>query len=212
MPSLFDPAVNAFFSSTLAAFLPLFVAINILGILPLFISFSEQMTEQSRRRLAFKAVSTAFVIAVAILFTGEILFSTLGITVNDLRVGGGLILLVLSISDLLFSDLRRRSPDDEEEDNHDIGIVPLGIPLTIGPAAITTIIVSQQQFGYGATLTALLLNLGLVLGAFVGGPVIMGFLGQNASKAIAKIASLFLAAISIAMIRGGIVGMLETLG
>jgi multiple antibiotic resistance protein len=204
--------VNAFFSNTLAAFLPLFVAVNILGILPLFISFSDHLTEQSRRKLAFKAVSTAFVIAVAILFTGEIIFSTLGITVNDLRVGGGLILLVLSISDLLFSDLKRRAPEDDAEENHDVGIVPLGIPLTIGPAAITTIIVSQQQFGYGATLTALLLNLGLVLAAFVGGPVIMSVLGRSASKAIAKIASLFLAAISVAMIRGGVVGMLETMG
>ncbi len=202
-------SVNVFFSDTLAAFLPLFVAVNILGILPLFISFSEQMTKQSRRRLAVKAVTTAFVVAVAILFTGEIIFNTLGITVNDLRVGGGLILLVLSTSDLLFSDLKRRSPSDEEEDtDHDIGIVPLGIPLTIGPAAITTIIVSQQQFGYIPTLTALFFNLSIVLVAFVGGPVIMGFLGRNASKAIAKIASLFLAAISVAMIRGGILGMI----
>ncbi len=203
-------SVDVFLSDTLAAFLPLFVAVNILGILPLFISFSDQMTEQSRRRLAVKAVTTAFIVAVAILFTGEIIFNTLGITVNDLRVGGGLILLVLSTSDLLFSDLKRRSPADEqeEEEDHDIGIVPLGIPLTIGPAAITTIIVSQQQFGYVPTLTALFVNLSIVLIAFVGGPVIMGFLGRNASKAIAKIASLFLAAISVAMIRGGILGMI----
>jgi multiple antibiotic resistance protein len=201
--------VDTFFSDTLAAFLPLFVAVNILGILPLFISFSEQMSEQSRRRLAVKAVSTAFVVAIAILFTGEVIFNTLGITVNDLRVGGGLILLVLSTSDLLFSDLRRRAPnDEEEEEDHDIGIVPLGIPLTIGPAAITTIIVSQQQFGYVPTLTALSFNLGLVLAAFIGGPVIMGFLGRNASKAIAKIASLFLAAISVAMIKNGVLGMI----
>ncbi len=203
--------MDVFLSDTLAAFLPLFVAVNILGILPLFISFSDQMTEQSRRRLAVKAVTTAFIVAVAILFTGEIIFNTLGITVNDLRVGGGLILLVLSTSDLLFSDLKRRSPADEsesEDEDHDIGIVPLGIPLTIGPAAITTIIVSQQQFGYVPTLTALFVNLAIVLIAFVGGPFIMSFLGRNASKAIAKIASLFLAAISVAMIRGGILGMI----
>ncbi len=71
---------------------------------------------------------------------------------------------------------------------------------------------SQQQFGYVPTLTALFANLALVLVAFIGGPVIMSFLGRNASKAIAKIASLFLAAISVAMIRGGIVGMIAANG
>ncbi len=188
------------------AFLPLFVAVNVVGILPLFIGLSEGMTGRQRRRLAIQAVVAAFGVAVLILFAGEYIFRTLGITVNDLRVGGGLILLVLSISDLLFSDLKRRAP--EHEAGQDVGIVPLGIPLVIGPAAITTIIVSEQNYGYPVTLAALTLNLLLVLTLFLGGPVVMRKLGANTSKAIAKVASLFLAAISVAMIRAGIVGML----
>ncbi len=195
-----------FLNDFLKAFLPLFVAVNVLGILPLFIGLTEGMTSRQRRTLAVQAVLAAFIVAVLILFAGEFIFRTLGITVNDLRVGGGLILLVLSISDLLFSDLKRRAPDGEA--GQDVGIVPLGIPLVIGPAAITTIIVSQQNYGYPATMASLTLNLLLVLVLFLGGPMIMRKLGANTSKAVAKVASLFLAAISVAMIRTGVVGML----
>ncbi len=195
----------------LESFLPLFVAINLPGILPLFISLTEGMTGAGRRHLAIQAVSTAFVVAVLILFAGQFIFSTLGITLNDLRVGGGLILLILSIVDLIFGDFRRRAPEETDEGPAavaDVGIVPLGIPLTIGPAAITTILVSQQGFGYLPTLVSLVANLLLVTLAFFFGPTLMAYLGQNASKAVAKVASLFLAAIAVAMIRAGIFGMI----
>ncbi len=190
----------------LEAFLPLFVAINLAGILPLFIGLTDGVSDGARRRLALQAVTTAFVVAVLILFAGEVIFRALGITISDLRVGGGLILLVLSITDLLFSDYRQRSPDGDEPVG-DLGIVPLGIPLTIGPAAITTILVSQQSYGYLPALVALVANLALVTVAFFYGPALLARLGANTSKAIGKVASLFLAAIAVAMIRAGVMGM-----
>lgn len=193
----------------LNAFLPLFVAMNLPGILPLFIGLSEGLTEHQRRTLATRAVITAFAVAVLILFAGEFIFKTMGITVNDLRVGGGLILLVLSISDLLFdSQKQRRVGDNADIDPSELGIVPLGIPLVIGPAAITTIIVSNSDYGWTITLASLVANLALVTVGFFFGPALIAKLGAATSKAIAKIASLFLAAISVAMIRAGILGMI----
>jgi multiple antibiotic resistance protein len=194
--------VNAF----LEAFLPLFVAVNVLGILPLFMGLTDGMTDTARRRLSVQAITTALAVAVAILFAGQLIFQVMGITLNDLRVGGGLILLVLSISDLIFGDLKRRAP----ESGGNVGIVPIGIPLIIGPAAITTILVSQANFGYIITLLALLTNLALVLAVFYFGPTLLARLGENTAKAVAKVASLFLAAIAVAMIRSGVVGMITT--
>lgn len=184
------------------------MAVNIAGILPLFIGLTAGMSARARRTLVVQAVSTAFGVAVLILFAGEVIFRTLGITLNDLRVGGGLILLILSIVDLIFSDYRRRAPASDGQTG-DLGVVPLGIPLIIGPAAITTILVSQQSFGYLPTLAALVANLVLVLIAFFWGPGLLERLGANTSKAVAKVASLFLAAIAVAIIRAGIVGMIE---
>ena len=199
----------------LESFLPLFVAINLPGILPLFIGLTEGRSPQARRRLIAVAGTTAFVVALLILFAGQVIFRTLGITVNDLRVGGGLILLILAITDLIFSDFKRRAPSDDGGDDGadaELAVVPLGIPLTIGPAAITTILVSQQSFGYLPTLASLVANLALVMLAFLFGPALMARLGASASKAVAKVASLFLAAIAVAMIRAGIFGMIAAGG
>src|SRR5688500_7827547 len=142
------------------SFLPLFVAINAPGIIPVYLAVTENLTAAQRRRLTFQAILTASLIAVLILFAGQLIFSLLGITVNDLRVGGGLILLVLSISNLLFGDFKRRDPsvaEGEGGDKASVGIVPLGIPLIMGPAAITSILVSREAFGYLPTLTSLIL-------------------------------------------------------
>lgn len=182
---------------------------NLPGVLPLFIGMTDGLTESARHKLILQALSTAFVVATVILFAGDVIFRTLGITVNDLRVGGGIILLVLSITDLIFGDYKRRAPSEgEDDDQSSQGIVPIGIPLTIGPAAITTILVSQSSFGYMPTLASLLANLTLVAFAYWFGPALLKKLGNGAAKAVAKVASLFLAAIAVAMIRAGILGML----
>ena len=194
-----------------AAFLPLFVALNIPGVLPLYIGMTEAMEARERRALLLRAMTVAVAVALMMLFAGEVIFRTLGITVHDLRVGGGLILLVLAISDLVFGELKNRrsgNGDLPAGGAHELAVVPLGIPLIIGPAAITTILVTQGQYGLVLTLASILVNMALVYGAFSVGPRLLARLGTGFSKAIAKIASLFLAAIAVAMIRAGIVGML----
>jgi multiple antibiotic resistance protein len=197
------------------SFLPLFVAVNVLGILPMYLGLTETMNAAERRRLTLLAVATATVIAVLILFAGQLVFSLLGITVNDLRVGGGLILLVLSISNLIFGDYRRRDPRQGEEeevtDVSEMGVVPLGIPLIMGPAAITSILVSREAYGYLPTTVSLVANMFLVFLALAFAPLIGRFMPSAVSRAVAKVASLFLAAISVALIRAGIVGMVAAL-
>jgi multiple antibiotic resistance protein len=202
------PAVDFNPDTFVSAFIALFVAMNTIGVLPIFMGLTEGMAPAARRNLVVQAISTAFAIALVILLTGQFIFETLGITVNDLRVGGGLILLVLSITDLLFSSDTRRSP----EEGTDLGIVPLGTPLTVGPAAITTILVLQRGAGYVPTLTALVANLAISFALFYFGPRLLAVVGTSATKAIAKVASLFLAAISVALIRVGVVGIVEALG
>lgn len=192
------------------SFLPLFVAINAPGIIPMYLGITEELSTAERRRLTFQAVVTALVIAVLILFAGQLIFSLLGITVNDLRVGGGLILLILSISNLIFGDFRRRDPTGGEPDAS-VGVVPLGIPMIMGPAAITSILVSRESFGYIPTLLSLSVNMLLVFLVLAFAPYIGRFVGPAVSRAIAKVASLFLAAISVALIRAGIVGMIDAL-
>ncbi|MEM1115438.1 MAG: MarC family protein [Bacteroidota bacterium] len=206
-----------FLGDLLGAFLPLFVAINIPGILPLYIGMTETYTPDDRRALLVRALAAALVLAVLMLFAGQVIFDTLGITLNDLRVGGGLILLVIAVTDLAFGDTKnrrggktsdRKKVEAAASEPVDLPVVPLGIPLIIGPGAITTILVTDGQFGWEVTLLSITLNMLLVFVAFTFGPALLRLFGPGTSKAIAKVASLFLAAISVAMIRAGITGML----
>lgn len=195
------------------SFLPLFVAINVLGIIPVYLAVTEDMTTTQRRRLTFQALLTASLIAVLVLAAGQLIFSLLGITVNDLRVGGGLILLMLSVSNLVFGDLRRRDPRNEEDEmeGSSVGVVPLGIPLIMGPAAITSVLVSRESYGYLPTLTSMVANMVLVYLTLAFSPWLGRILGPAVSRAVGKVSSLFLAAISVALIRAGVVGMVQAL-
>ena len=203
-----------FVTALIAAFLPLFVAINIPGILPLYIGMTETFSADNRRQLLVRALLAAAVLAVLMLFAGQVIFDTLGITLNDLRVGGGLILLVIAVTDLAFGDVKERRgggkkaraklKDHPVDERVDLPVVP----LIIGPGAITTILITDGQYGWIVTLAAIVINMALVFVSFTFGPAILKLAGRGTSKAVAKVASLFLAAISVAMIRAGILGMI----
>lgn len=192
------------FETFLLAFLPLFVAMDVLGTLPLFLGLTEGITEKRRKRLIIEATLTALVISIIFLATGKLLFSFLGITENDFRIAGGLVLLVLAINDLLFSsDTARKNPESS------VGVVPIGIPLIMGPAALTTILIIVDSYGYLWTLTSIALNLIIVWIVFWYADQVLKIMGKAGSRAIAKVASLFLAAIAVMMIRVGITEILK---
>jgi len=184
--------------SALLAFIPLFVAIDILGLLPIFLSMTDGMDEPRRRRLISQATFTALAVGIGFLFAGKALFHFMGITVNDFRIGGGIVLLVLSVRDLIFPS------DDSRVAGGDVGIVPIGIPLIIGPAVLTTILILVDTYGYIATIVALAMNLAIVWTAFRKSHIILRLLGASGAKGFAKISSLFLAAIAVMMIRLGV--------
>ncbi len=187
--------VNDFF----LCFLPLFVAIDVLGVLPLFISLTTGLQKHGRRTLVLEASFTALAVSMLFLVAGKGIFTFLGITLSDFRIGGGIILLVLSVNDLIFAhEQQRRDPGGS------VGVVPIGIPLIMGPAALTTILILVNSYGYFLTMLALIANLTLVYLVFNFSDFVNRLLGQAGSRVFSKVASLFLAAIAVMMIRVGI--------
>lgn len=181
------------------AFMPLFFAIDALGILPLFLSITGDALQADVKKILREAIFTAFAVSVVFLFAGKLLFHAFGITADDFRIGGGLVLLLVAILDLLFSNEgQRRSPGNE------MGVVPIGIPLIIGPAALTTIIISVDRHGIPITLMSLTINLLLTWIIFANSKYLSRILGRGGTRAFGKVASLFLAAIAIMMIRVGV--------
>ncbi len=185
------------------SFVPLFVAIDVLGILPIFISLTEGLSEKQRKKLAVESTLAALIVAVIFAVAGRPIFTFLGITITDFRIGGGIILLVLAITDLLFSTEERKKKETS------IGVVPIGIPLVIGPATLTTILLLVDTYGLLLTMFSIFINLILVLIVFANSGFVIKILGNAGSKAFAKVASLFLAAIAVMMIRVGLVEALK---
>jgi len=196
----------SFLSSILLSFIPLFVAIDVVGVVPVFLSLTEGLERSHKRRLVTDATLAALAISLVFLFGGRAIFSLLGITENDFRVGGGIVLLVLAVNDLIFSPLRQRSPETS------VGVVPIGIPLIIGPAALTTILILVDQYGYPVTIISLLGNLLLVWIVFRYADRIIRLMGEAGAKGFAKVASLLMAAIAVMMIRVGLTGMIASAG
>jgi multiple antibiotic resistance protein len=186
----------------LLSFIPLFVAIDVLGVVPLFLSLTNEMNPKQKKKLITEATLTALAVSVAFLFGGRMIFNYLGITENDFRVGGGIVLLVLAVDDLLFAAERGRTPGTS------VGVVPIGIPLIIGPAALTTLLIIVDSYGYLAAVISLLVNLFVVWLIFRNSPFVMRCLGEGGSKAFAKVAALFMAAIAVMMIRVGLTAMI----
>ncbi len=182
----------------------MFVAIDSLGIVPLYLGLTEKVSPLEKNKLVLKATLTAFVICVAFLFIGNALFNFLGITVNDFRIAGGIILLIISINDLLFYSSRVRDvqPDD-------VGVVPLGIPLIAGPAVLTTMLILMNESGKTYVIVSLVLNLVINYFALRYANLVKKILRDAGSKAFAKVASLFLAAIAVMMIRVGIMNSIK---
>ncbi len=187
----------------LLSFIPLFVAIDIIGTVPIFLGYTHGIEGKKIRKLVLEALITAFIVANLFLISGNLILTFLGITIDDFRIAGGIILLILSITDILSSAESRRNP------NTDIGIVPLGVPLIMGPAALTTIIILVNNYGYFATIISMALNLFIVGIILFNARWLIKLIGDGGAKAYAKLSSLFLAAIAVMMIRVGVVHIIS---
>lgn len=186
------------FHTLLMALVPIFVSIDALGSVPLFLGMTEGMETRARRRLITEATLTAATVALIFVVSGKLIFSLLGITENDFRIGGGIVLVVMAVTELLFPDETRRDPEAS------VGIVPIGIPLIMGPAALTSIIIVTDTYGYWLAMMSLVLNLLFVWLVFRNASYIHRVIGSAGSRALAKVAWLLLVAIAVMMIRVGI--------
>ena len=183
----------------LLAFIPLFVAIDPIGLVAIFLGLGQNIPAERRQKIADQATWTGGLVALGFLILGQSVFKALGISVSDFQIAGGLILFILAAKDLI------QSAAEPEKLPEDFGVVPLGMPLIAGPASITTLLVlaQNQSIGLAVTLVALALNLVLVVLALHYSAWLGRKIGATGLRAISKIISMLLAAIAVSMIRQG---------
>ncbi len=188
------------FGKFLLAFIPLFVAIDPVGLAAIFLGLGQDIAPERRQKIADQATWTGGLVALGFLFLGQSMFKALGISVSDFQIAGGLILFILAAKDLV------QSAAESEKLPEDFGVVPLGMPLIAGPASITTLLVlaQSQTIGLVVTLVALAANLVIVVFALHYSEWLGRKVGATGMRAISKIIAMLLAAIAVSMIRSGL--------
>jgi multiple antibiotic resistance protein len=187
------------FKSFWLCFVPLFVAVDAVGVLPMFMNLTEGVESRTLHRIIYQSVITAAVVGLFFLAVGRAVIELLGITVADFMVAGGCLLFVISMSDLLRAEKVQRRVDPES-----VGAVPIGVPLITGPAVLTTSILLVNEHGIIPTAGSFVINVLIAGVVFHLAETISRVLGNAGTKTASKIASLLLAAIAVMMVRKGI--------
>ena len=198
-------------------FSSLFTLINPIGLVPIFISITQDYTKKERDIIALKAVIFSFFILVLFGAIGEFIFSFYNITINGFRIAGGILLLKISFDMIESKRSRTKTTPKEEkeaEEKNEIAYTPLGIPLIAGPGSIASIMILSSESTNNNSIASLIVALVLVL--------LITFLifkiSKNLSKRFGKlglrilqrIMGLILMVISIEFILKGIKDSIQT--
>ena len=182
-------------------FVPLFIVIDAFGNLPFLITMAADMNRRERNKMVNYAVLTATVVGLVFLFFGQFILKVLNITVGSFAIAGGVILLVLSIRYMSTGHMVTTTKKEMA------AIVPIGTPLTVGPATITTLLLLARQYPLYMVLVSFAVNMVITWVIFFLSQKIARFMGQGGLTAVSRVFSLLLAAIAVSMMITGLTSL-----
>ena len=195
------------------SFILFFVTIDTIGNLPFFLSLTENAKVKKRNEIAFKSTIIAFFILIAFAYIGRYLLEAIGVSLDSLKIAGGIILMFIAI-DILFEKrkIRREKKVEEalDEKNYDeITIFPIAIPFIAGPSTLATIILLMgNNANFPAhqipVILALIAALIVSLIIMIGGSYIVKFLPKQFLHTTARVMAFILAALATQFIVDGI--------
>lgn len=179
-------------------FVPLFIVIDAFGNLPFVITMGEDATKRERRKMVHIAVLTATLVGLAFLFFGQFILRVMDISVGAFTIAGGLVLLVLSVKYMTTGHMVTASKEEMT------AVVPIGTPLTVGPATITTLLLLAMEFPIYMVLISFAVNMLITWGMFMLSGYVIKLMGQGGLRAVSRVFSLLLAAIAVSMMIHGL--------
>jgi len=194
----------------------LIVIIDPIGAIPIFVSLTADFTEQERRHTAYVTSLSVSIILVVSCLVGAWILKLFGINIASFRVGGGILLLLMSIAMMHAKESAAKHTDSEDEEAHGkdhIAVVPLAIPLLAGPGAISLAIIYAEKMG-GILNKGFLLASCIAVGLLMWGALrlalpISRILGKTGINIVTRIMGLILAAIAVQFIASGAVALLK---
>lgn len=186
------------------AFTSLFIIMDPIGNIPIFLSLTEGMSPEEKKNTFRLALITGFTLLLCFAVLGNYILLLFGITIESFMIAGGILLLVIAMR-LLILGWRR----EEHLSSEGVGVVPIGVPLLVGPGAITTTIMYLQTSGVFVTLTAVILSFAVTWLILKFIDPISRFLGRTGSLVIGRVMALLIAAIAMEFVIKGISGIFK---
>jgi multiple antibiotic resistance protein len=199
-------------------FTTLLAIVNPLGVIPIFISLTDGLAEQERKRIARTTSVAVAVVLIASTLIGKLLLNFFGISIASFKVGGGILLLLMSIAMMQAKYTQsKQTPEEAEEagEKASIAVVPIAMPLLAGPGAISTVIIyadmSFQPFHIGLIIISILIIALLTWAALNVAAPIRKILSKTGINIATRLMGLLLAAIAIEFMASGLVQLLPGL-
>lgn len=194
------------------------IMMNPLGSLSIFLDLTHKTPLAHQRKTAIEASFAIIIILLLTLWGGHAILNLLGISLPAFRFAGGIILLLMGLSMLQSreSPMNHTVGDDEAAKHREsIAVVPLALPVIVGPGAISTLIIATGDFPefinkIWMTIICVLLTLGMGLILYFGSTVVK-FVGASVMKVVTRIMGMIIMAIAVGMLADGLVGLLPVL-
>ncbi|MFO7527810.1 MAG: MarC family protein [Marinobacter sp.] len=204
---------ETFFSTYLSSTIRFLFLLAPFFVVTMFLALTRGLPVAEKSSIIRRSILSAFILGLVLFFAGPLLFDAIGITLNSFRIGAGCLLFLTAVS-LVSSGTRNHATGLPEEERDDVAVVPLAIPVMIGPATIGAIMV------YGAELKAVPQVAGGLLG-LVSGLLILGVLlrlsgylekvlGKTGLNIMSKISGLILSAMAAEIVLTGIAGFIAS--
>ncbi|RDI48806.1 MarC family protein [Aquicella lusitana] len=206
------------YADTVKFLVAMIIMMNPLGSLSIFLQLTHRYPVIHQRKTAIKCGLAITIIMVISIWIGSQLLDILGITIDSFRFAGGIILLLTGLSMLQSKESPiNHTPEDDiaAEERSSIAIVPLALPIIIGPGAISTLVIASNDypnlfFKVWLSLLCIVLALGMFLILYYGS-TIARFVGESVIKMITRIMGMIIMAIAVGMLANGLAGLIPAL-
>jgi multiple antibiotic resistance protein len=194
----------------LLAFSSFFTLINPLGVMPVFLSLTAELSAKERLQVATKSIIVAFLVILFFALTGQFIFRFFNISIHSLRVVGGVIFFVIGM-DMLQARISKVEVKDTEIKKKymkDISITPMAIPILCGPGAITNaIILMEDAVNYRQQITllvAVIAVMSITYIGLIGSSRIIRFIGETLNTVLMRLMGLIIMVIAVEYFFAGI--------
>ncbi len=196
---------DTFQNDIITSVIALFVVIDPIGNIPLFIAFTKKLEKAEHKTVSKTAIITAAALLLLFGVAGTQILGLFGITIFSFMIAGGTLLFIIAIELLTYGEWRFVSKVKE-----DIGVVPIAFPLLAGPGSITAVIISYQTSGFLITFLSIIIVMTITYVILRMVNPIYKILGNRGSMIVSRVFAVIIAAIAVEYIVEGIKNLFAT--